>query len=194
VHNLADLIAFNNAHAAQEMKWFGQELFELTESDPFTEQDYNDALVRSHSLSRERGIDAALLANNLDALVAPTGSPAWPTDLINGDHFLGASSSPAAMAGYPLLQINAGYAFGLPVGISFMGTAWSEPKLIKIASGFEHVSVARQRPQFKRGADASGRQPAGSPITADALSRRLENLLDRLSGTAKGRLLRPHSL
>jgi len=198
VHTLADLIAFNNAHAAQEMKWFGQELFDLTESDPFTEQDYNDALVRSHSLSREQGIDAALLAHNLDALVAPTGSPAWPTDLINGDHFLGASSSPAAMAGYPLLQINAGYAFGLPVGISFMGTAWSEPKLIKIASGFEHASVARHPPTSPRGAAASGRQPAGGHSTAGsslgALSRRLENLLDRVSGTARSRILRPHSL
>jgi amidase len=194
VHTLADLIAFNNAHAAQEMKWFGQELFELTESDPFTEQDYNDALVRSHSLSREQGIDAALLEHNLDALVAPTGSPAWPTDLINGDHFLGASSSPAAMAGYPLLQINAGYSFGLPVGISFMGTAWSEPKLIKIASGFEHVSVARHAPKFLRGADASGRQPAGGHSTAGALSRRLANLLDRLSAQSKGSALRLHSL
>jgi amidase len=194
VHTLADLIAFNNAHAAQELKWFGQELFELAESDPFTEQDYNDALARSHSLSREQGIDAALLANNLDALVAPTGSPAWPTDLINGDHFLGASSSPAAMAGYPLVQVNAGYSFGLPVGISFMGTAWSEPKLIKIASGFEHASVARQKPQFKRGADASGRQPVHSSSTTGALSRRLANLLDRLSTQSKGRVLRLHSL
>jgi amidase len=191
VHTLADLIAFNNAHAEQELKWFGQELFEFAEADPFSEQDYIDALARSHSLSREQGIDAALQEHNLDAIVAPTGSPAWPTDLINGDHFLGASSSPAAMAGYPLLQINAGYSFGLPVGISFMGTAWSEPKLIKIASGFEHVSVARQRPQFKRGADASGRAPHAG---AASLARRLEQLADRLTGKAKAGLLRLHSL
>jgi amidase len=195
VHTLADLIAFNNAHAAQELKWFGQELFELADADPFSEQDYIDALARSHSLSREQGIDAALAANNLDALVAPTGSPAWPTDLINGDHFLGASSSPAAMAGYPLVQINAGYSFGLPVGISFMGTAFSEPKLIKLASGFEHASTPRHAPKFLRGADASGRQPFGrTHANADALSRRLEQLADRLTGKAKASLLRLHSL
>jgi amidase len=190
VHTLADLIAFNDAHAAQEMRWFGQELFLLAESDPFSEQDYVDALARSHSLSREQGIDAALAANNLDALVAPTGSPAWPTDLINGDHFLGASSSPAAMAGYPLINVTAGYASGLPVGISFMGTAWSEPKLIRIASGFEHVATPRRRPRFKSGADESGRQPAAAQ--SGKVSLRLERLLERVS--SKGRLLRPHSL
>lgn len=149
IHSLADAIQFNLDHAEQELKWFGQEWFELTELEIFTEQEYNEALVRSHLLSRDQGIDAALAANDLDALVAPTGSPAWPIDLVNGDHFLGASSFPAAMAGYPIINVTAGNAFGvLPVGISFMGTAFSEPGLIKIASGFEAVTHARRVPRF----------------------------------------------
>ncbi|HEX5714808.1 MAG TPA: amidase [Thermoanaerobaculia bacterium] len=149
VHTLADVIEFNLDHAEQELKWFGQELLELAELEIFTEQEYIDALERSHRLSRDEGIDAALAANDLDALVAPTGSPSWPIDLVNGDHFLGASSFPAAMAGYPIINVNAGNAFGvLPVGISFMGTAYSEPTLIKIASGFESVTHARRVPRF----------------------------------------------
>ncbi len=148
IHSLAEAIEFNRAHAEQELKWFGQEYFELTEAEIFTEQEYVEALERSHRLSREEGIDAALAANDLDALVAPTGSPAWPTDLVNGDHFLGASSFPAAMAGYPIINVTAGHAFGLPVGISFMSTAYSEPTLIKLASGFEHVTRARRVPRF----------------------------------------------
>ncbi len=148
VHTMADVIDFNLAHAEQELKWFGQEWFELAEAEIFSEQEYIDALARSHSLSREQGIDAVLQEHGLDALVAPTGSPAWPTDLVNGDHFLGASSFPAAMAGYPMISLNGGFAFGLPVGISFIGTAFSEPGLIKIASGFEHVIDARRAPRF----------------------------------------------
>jgi amidase len=89
-----------------------------------------------------------LQANNLQALVAPTGAPAWPTDLVDGDHFLGASSSPAAIAGYPIVNVPAGDSFGLPVGMSFIGTAWSEPTLIKLASGFEAAAHARKKPQF----------------------------------------------
>jgi amidase len=104
--------------------------------------------VRSHLLSRDQGIDAALAEHDLDALVAPTGSPSWPIDLVNGDHFLGASSFPCAMAGYPVINMPAGHAFGLPVGISFMGTAYSEPMLIKLASGFEHVTHVRRAPTF----------------------------------------------
>jgi amidase len=189
VHTLADLIAFNNAHAAQEMKWFGQEIFLLAESDPFTAQEYADALARSHSLSREQGIDAALAAHNLDALVAPTGAPAWTTDLINGDHFLGASSSASAMAGYPIVQVNMGYSFGLPVGISFMGTAFSEPKLIKLASGFEHVSQARRPPQYQHGI-GTGQSPNNGRFAV--APSHLEALLDRFAGNP--RLSRLHSL
>jgi amidase len=149
VHTMADVIAFNVAHFDQELKWFGQEWFELSEAEIFSEQEYIDALARSHSLSREQGIDAVLQAHDLDALVAPTGSPAWTTDLVNGDHFLGASSTAAAMAGYPAINVNGGFAFGLPIGITFVGTAFSEPTLIKLASGFEHVIDARRAPQFR---------------------------------------------
>jgi amidase len=189
VHTLADLIAFNNAHAAQEMKWFGQEIFLLADSDPFTAQEYADALARSHSLSREQGIDAALAANNLDALVAPTGAPAWTTDLINGDHFLGASSSASAMAGYPIVQVNMGYSFGLPVGISFIGTAFSEPKLIKLASGFEHVSQVRHAPQYQHGI-GTGQSPNNGRFAV--APSRLEETLDRFAGNP--RLSRLHGL
>ena len=149
VHDMADVIQFNLDHFEQELKWFGQEFFELAEAEIFSEQEYIDALARERSLSREQGIDAALAENDLDALIAPTGSPAWTTDLVNGDHFLGASSFPAAMAGYPAVNVNAGFAFGLPIGISFFGTAFSEPTLIKLASGFEHVIDARRAPQFR---------------------------------------------
>ncbi len=150
VHTIEDVIAFNSAHAEEELKWFGQEFFELAQQEVFSEQDYIDALARGHSLAREQGIDAVLAAHDLDALVAPTGSPAWPTDLINGDHFTGASSSPCAVAGYPIINVPMGNAFGLPVGISFMGTAYSEPTLIGLASGFEHAMDARLVPQYRR--------------------------------------------
>ena len=148
VHTLADCIAFNNAHADQELKWFGQELFELAESDPYTAAQYNSSLAHERALGGSLGIDATLAGSNLDALVAPTGAPAWPTDLVNGDHFLGASSSPAAIAGYPIVNVPMGDSFGLPVGLSFFGTAWSEPDLIKLASGFEAAAKARKKPQF----------------------------------------------
>ena len=146
---LADLIAFNNANAAAEMTWFGQEVFELSETfGPLTDPAYLQALADSHRISRDEGIDAVMDAEALDAIVAPTGSPSWPNDLINGDHFLGGSSSYAAMAGYPLVTVPMGTSFGLPVGITFMGRAWSEPTLIKLASGFEAGVGARTKPEF----------------------------------------------
>jgi amidase len=147
-HTLADLISLNNELADRELQFFGQEIFLLADSDPFTQAQYEAALAMSHSLSREQGIDAVLGQLHLDALVAPTGSPGWATDLVNGDHFLGSSSSPAAMAGYPSITVPAGFSLGLPVGVSFFGTAWSEPKLLRIASGFEHVTGVRRQPQF----------------------------------------------
>jgi len=148
VHNLDDIIAFNSAHADAELRYFGQELMELAAADVFTEQDYLAAVVKERQLGGAEGIDSALAANNLDALVAPTGSPAWPNDLINGDHFLGASSTPSAMAGYPIINVPAGIGFDLPVGISFFGTAFSEPTLIKLASGFEAANGPRAVPRF----------------------------------------------
>ena len=193
VHTLADLIAFNDAHAAQEMPYFGQELFEIAESDPVSTADYNASILQAHKLSRDQGIDAVMNANNLDALIAPTSSPAWPTDLINGDHFLGASSSPAAMAGYPMVNVLGGYAVGLlPVGISIIGTAYSEPKLIKIAYAFEQAARLRKRPTYLRTLPIQPPPPhAAGHDTADD---RLERLLDRLAAPAAARLARLHSL
>jgi amidase len=166
VHTLADVIAFNLQHSEQELKFFGQEFLELAEAEIFSEQEYLDALARGRSLAGEQGIDKVLADLDLDALVAPTGSPAWPIDLVNGDHFLGASSGPAAVAGYPIINVPAGHAFGLPVGVSFFGGAYSEPTLIKLASGFEQASGARRKPTFvntvplKSDAVTSGLAPA----------------------------------
>jgi amidase len=148
ISTLADAIAFNEANAERELKWFLQEWFELAESDPFSEAEYLAALAEARRLGGADGIDAVLAQHSLHALVAPTGSPAWPNDLVNGDHFQGASSAPAAIAGYPIINVPAGDAFGLPVGISFMSTAWSEPTLIRLASGFEAVKQARKKPEF----------------------------------------------
>ncbi len=149
IGSLEDLIRFNDEHAAEELLYFGQEIFHMAqEKGPLTEQVYQDALAKNHRLSREGGIDAILQQHNLDALIAPTGSPAWKIDLINGDLFLGASSSPAAMAGYPLLTVPAGHAFGVPVGLTFMGTAYSEATLIKLAYAFEQATKIRQTPRF----------------------------------------------
>src|SRR5690606_26707625 len=114
VRTLADVIEFNERNRAREMPYFGQEIFHMAqEKGPLTEQEYLDALAKNHRLSRAEGIDAALREHRLDAIVAPTGSPPWTIDLVNGDHFLGASSQPAAVAGYPSITIPAGYAFGL---------------------------------------------------------------------------------
>jgi len=152
---LADLIAFDNANASQEMPFFAQEIFDLAQlfsSDPNAIQplglSYNDAVAQDIKFGATEGIDLLLRQNKLDAIVAPTDNPAWPTDLINADHFVIGSSSPAAIVGYPIINVPSGMSFGVPLGISFMGTAFSEPKLIKLASGFEAVTHARQKPQF----------------------------------------------
>ena len=118
---LKDLIDFNEKNRERELPYFGQEIFhQANEKGPLTDKAYVDALARNQRLSRAEGIDAVMSQHKLDAIVAPTGSPAWPTDLINGDHFLGASSTPAAVAGYPSISLPVGYSFGLPVGISFL--------------------------------------------------------------------------
>jgi amidase len=149
VRTLADAIAFNEAAKDPELKYFGQEIFLMAEQKgPLTEAAYLKALESARRMGRQEGIDAVMDKHGLDALVAPTGSPAWPTDLVNGDHFLGGSSSTAAVAGYPLISVPAGFVNGLPVGITFMGRAYSEPTLIKLAYGFEQVSKFRRAPQF----------------------------------------------
>jgi amidase len=149
VRSLADVIAFNERERAREMPYFGQELFVLAETKgPLTSAAYRKALATCRSLARGQGIDAVMARHRLDALVAPTGSPAWPIDLVNGDHFSGASSSMAAVAGYPNLTVPAGHAAGLPVGISFFGRAWSEARLIGIAYAFERATKHRRPPTF----------------------------------------------
>lgn len=146
---LKDLIEFNQHNAQKEMPYFGQDTFEKAEAKgPLTEREYIDALEKNHRLARAEGIDGVMDKYKLDALVAPTGSPAWVTDLIDGDHFGGGSSNAAAVAGYPNINVTAGNLFGLPVGISFFGRAWSEPTLIKIAYSFEQASQARKAPKF----------------------------------------------
>jgi amidase len=113
-----------------------------------TDKEYIDALEKNHRLARTEGIDALMDKNKLDAIVAPTGGPAWVTDLVNGDHVAGGSSNAAAVAGYPNINVIAGSLSGLPVGISFFGRAWSEPTLIKLAYSFEQATKARQAPRF----------------------------------------------
>jgi amidase len=138
VRSLADLIAFNEREKGREMPFFGQELFVMAEKKgPLTSPVYRRALATCQSRARALGIDAVMTRLRLDAIVAPTGSPAWPTDLVNGDHFLGASSTPAAVAGYPSVTVPAGWVHGLPVGLAFIGRAWSEPKLIALAYAYE---------------------------------------------------------
>lgn len=156
VHSLKDIIEFDDRHKDTEMKYFGQSIFlEAEARGPLTDKKYIDALARCRKLSRTDGIDFVMNKYKLDALVAPTDSPAWVTDLVDGDHFLGGSSQAAAVAGYPSITVPAGFDFGLPVGISFFGRAWSEPVLIRIAYAFEQATKVRTPPKFLPTADLS---------------------------------------
>jgi amidase len=151
VRTLKDIIEFNERNCEKEMPYFGQDLFIKSEAKgPLSEKEYFDALAKNHQLTRVEGIDALMDKHQLDAIVAPTGSPAWLTDLVNGDHTAGGSSNAAAVAGYPNINVPAGFISGLPVGMSFFGRAWSEPTLIKIAYSFEQATKARQAPRFPR--------------------------------------------
>jgi len=153
---LTDAIDFNRANAAVEMPFFGQEIFELAaalEPGADTPQPIFGGLTYNQALAIDRnagvnGIDAALASFPIDAIVTPTGTPAWPTDLIAGDRFDFGTSSLAAIVGYPIVSVPMGQVFGLPVAVSFIGTAFSEPTLIRLASGFEHARPARIEPQF----------------------------------------------
>ena len=149
VKTLQDIIDFNERNREKEMPFFGQDTFlKAQEKGPLTTQEYLDAVQKNHQLARKEGIDATMDKNNLDALVAPTGGPAWLTDHVDGDSFGGGSSSAAAVAGYPNITVPAGFVFGLPVGISFFGRAWSEPVLIRLAYAFEQTTKVRQAPRF----------------------------------------------
>jgi amidase len=149
VHTLKEIIAFNQQHAQQELRWFGQEeLIKSQAKGPLTEAGYVDALATCQRIARTEGIDAVMAQHHLDAIVAPTSSPAHMTDLVLGDHGLGDSTTPAAVAGYPSITVPAGFIHGLPVGISFFAEAWSEPKLLRLAYAFERATKARRAPQF----------------------------------------------
>jgi amidase len=144
---VADLIAFNRERAEEEMPFFGQEVFEkAVEKGPLTEPAYREALATCRRLAREEGLDAAFAEHRLDAIVAPSNQPAWLIDYANGDHYVGGESTPAATAGYPNLTVPMGFAFDLPIGISFMGRPWTEGLLIRMASAFEQATTHRRPP------------------------------------------------
>jgi amidase len=158
VKTLADVIAFNERSCDREMPYFGQEYFLKAEASGSLESDgYRSALEKAKRLSQREGIDAVMEKHRLDALIAPTDGLAWPTDWANGDHFTGSASTLPAVAGYPHITVPAGLAFGLPVGLSFFGKAWSEPALIRFAYSFEQAARARSRPAF---------HPPGTPLPA----------------------------
>jgi amidase len=169
VKTLADVIAFDQREADREMPWFGQELLEQAQAKgPLTDKAYTDALAKAKQLSGPQGIDAALQANHLDALLSPSWGPAYLTDLVLGDHIvsgnptIGGASQPAAVAGYPSITVPAGWAHGLPVGIVFFGTKWSEPTLISIAYGFEQHTHAWQAPKFLTTVDGKSYAPVAA--------------------------------
>ena len=149
VKTLADVIAFNRAHRERELAWFGQELFEKAEAlGSLDAKEYLDALAECRKGARDDGLDRVLKANRLDALIAPTGGPAWLTDPVNGDHSGMSFSSPAAVAGTPHLTVPAGFVRGLPIGLSFVGVAWSEARLLALGHAYEQATLHRRPPMF----------------------------------------------
>src|SRR6266702_556174 len=149
VKSLKEIIDFNEQYKDREMPYFGQDLFTKAQAKgPLTDKAYRDALAKNHRMSRKEGIDLVMDKNKLDALVAPTGGPAWTTDWVNGDHFTGGYSTTSAVAGYLHVTVPAGYVFGLPVGLSFFGRAWSEATLLKLAFAYEQATKFRKPPRF----------------------------------------------
>jgi amidase len=149
IKTLAELIAWNEREKAREMPWFGQEIFERAQKrGPLTEKKYLDARARCIRMARTEGIDATLATNRLDAIVCPSNQPSWPTDHLNGDHFTGGNTTFAAVAGYPSVTVPMGLVHELPVGLSFIGRAWSEGALLKYAYAFEQATKARRSPRY----------------------------------------------
>jgi amidase len=149
VRTLDDVIEFNKRNPLENLPYFGQELLVRAQAKgDLTEAEYLEALEKCRRLAGKEGIDAVMDEQQLDALVAPTTTPAWPVDLVNGDQFRGSSAKSAALVGYPLVSVPAGAAMGLPVGITFMGRAWSEPTLLKLAYAYEQATKARRPPQY----------------------------------------------
>jgi amidase len=151
VRNMAEIIKFNDENKDKVMPYFGQEHMQAAQSKgPLTSKEYRDALAKNHLLTREKGIDAVMLKYRLDAIVMPSGGPAWLIDLVNGDADAWGveSSGPAAVAGYPHITVPSGYIAGLPVGLSFFAGAWQEPNLIKFAYAFEQATRVRKPPRF----------------------------------------------
>ncbi len=151
LRSLEELIEYNKRNADKEMPWFGQEIFEMAqEKGDLDSDEYRNAWKDMIRFTREEGIDAVMEAHRLDAIIAPTNGPAWNTDWVNGDHFAGSSSSPAAISGYPNITVPMGFVHGLPIGISIFGKAWSEPTLLRIAYAFEQATKHRKAPEFKK--------------------------------------------
>ncbi len=149
IRSLADVMAFNRANSAETMPYFGHELMQMADAKgPLTDPEYIAALANNLQKSRADGIDAVLKTHQLDAIMAPTGGPAWLIDWVNGDHYGGGSSSASAVAGYPNITVPAGFVHGLPIGVSFFASAWSEPTLLRIAYAYEQLSQARRPPAF----------------------------------------------
>jgi amidase len=149
VRTMDEVIAFNRANASAEMPYFGQEQMERAQAmGSLDDAKYRDAVATCRRLSRDEGIDAIMAQHSLDAIVAPSNGPSWPTDLINGDRYSGGNSSVAAVAGYPSITVPMGFADALPLGLSFIGRAWSEGRLIGLAYAFEQATKARRAPRF----------------------------------------------
>ncbi len=168
MRTLADLIAWNDAHSDREMPWFGQEIFHAAAAKgPLSDEAYKKARQTCMDGARTKGVEATLAKDRLDAIVTPTNGFAWLIDWVNADAYSSGSSSIAAVAGTPSITVPAGFAFGLPVGISFSGAAWSEAKLIRLAYAFEQGTKARRPPTFRASADLSSDRmpaPSSSPI------------------------------
>ena len=151
VRSMEDVINFNEENRDKVMPYFGQEhMITAQEKASLSDKKYKDALAKNHSFTRAKGIDAAMRKHKVDAIIVPSGGPAWMIDLVNGDsiNWDMESTSPAAVAGYPHVTVPAGYVFGLPVGLSFFGKAWQEPMLIKFAYAFEQATQLRRMPRF----------------------------------------------